>query len=359
MAGGVVVIAEAGVNHNGDLELARRLVDAAADAGADAVKFQTFRAEALVSPQAPKAEYQRRTTDAAESQLDMIRALELSSAHHRVLLDHAASRGIAFLSTPFDLDSLAFLTDDLGLRRIKLGSGELTNGPLLLAAARRAEQLIVSTGMGSLAEVEDALRMLAFGFVAAPATDPSPAAMEEAYGTPAARAALQERVVLLHCTTDYPTSFPDVNLRAMATLRRAFGLRIGYSDHTPGLHVAVAAVAAGACVVEKHVTLDRALPGPDHAASLEPDELATLVAQIRDIEQAMGDGLKAATEAERANRVVARKSLVTTQPVAAGEPFTSHNLACKRPGNGVSPMAYWSYLGRPARRDYDRDELVE
>jgi len=358
MGARVLIIAEAGVNHNGDLDLGTRLVDAAADAGADAVKFQTFRAEALVSRGAPKADYQLRTTDAAESQFEMIRRLELTEAAHEVLISHARSRGIAFLSTPFDLGSLDLLTRRFGLERIKLGSGELTNAPLLVAAARGAREVILSTGMGSLAEVETALAMLAFGFTTPGEAGPTPVALERAYASPAGQAALRDRVVLLHCTTDYPTAFANVNLRAMSTLARAFGVRVGYSDHTPEIHISLAAAALGAEVIEKHLTLDRDLPGPDHAASLEPGELRDLVRQVRDIEHALGDGVKRPTEPEWRIRDVARKSLVAAKPVAAGEPFTVDNLTCKRPGTGVSPVHYWSHLGRPADRSYEEDELI-
>lgn len=355
---GVFVIAEAGVNHNGDLETARHLIDAAAQAGADAVKFQSFRAGELVSRSAPKADYQLRTTDAAESQHDMIEALELTEADHAVLIDHAGSRGIDFLSTPFDLASLALLTDRFGLGTIKLGSGELTNGPLLLAAARSAQELIVSTGMGCLGEVESALSVLAFGFVEPLTAVPSPDAVERAYGSETGQQALRDRVTLLHCTTDYPADVRDVNLRAMATLERAFGVGVGYSDHTMGIHVSLAAVAAGATVIEKHVTLDRGLPGPDHEASLEPDELRELVHQLREVEQSLGDGIKRPAAAEQGNRDVARKSLVAKTSIRAGERYDTGNLTCKRPGTGVSPLRYWDYLGQPADRDYDADDLI-
>lgn len=353
----IFIIAEAGVNHNGDLSLGRKLVDAAADAGADAVKFQTFRASDLVSRTAPKAEYQLRTTDAAESQFDMIRRLELSEDDHEALIAHAASRGIAFLSTPFGLPSLDLLTRRLGLTQIKLGSGELTNGPLLLAAARQAQRLIVSTGMGSLAEVEAALQLLAFGFTT-PTEAPTAGSREAAYASAAGQEALRARVTLLHCTTDYPAAFADVNLRAMTVLSQAFGLPVGYSDHTPEIHISLAAAALGATVIEKHLTVDRSLPGPDHEASLEPGEFSTLVRHIRDIELALGDGVKRPTAAEHPVRDVARKSLVAARVIAPGEAFTEESLACKRPGTGVSPMRYWSYLGEPAHRSFEPDELI-
>lgn len=355
----VFVIAEAGVNHNGSLEMACQLVDAAADAGADAVKFQTFKASALVSQQAPKAAYQLRTTGQAESQFEMIRRLELPAEHHRVLLDHSAKRGIEFLSTPFDSASLDLLVGQFGLRTIKLPSGEITNGPLLLQVARCGCRLILSTGMSSLGEVEAALAVLAFGYSAERGVQPAPPAFEAAYLSREGRQALQDRVTLLHCTTEYPAAAADVNLRAMDTLATAFGLRVGYSDHTEGIHISVAAVARGAVLVEKHFTLDRNLPGPDHKASLEPRELLAMVSAIRDVERALGDGIKRPMPPEIQNRDVVRKSLVANQAIAKGEPFAVDNLSCKRPGTGISPMSYWDRLGQPAARDYAADEVID
>lgn len=353
-----LVIAEAGVNHNGSIDLAVRLIDAAVDAGADAVKFQTFRASELVSRQAPKAAYQLRTTEQAESQFEMIHRLELSADHHRALIAHAAKRGIDFLSTPFDAVSLDLLARELGLQTIKLPSGEITNGPLLLQTARTGCRLILSTGMSTLEEVETALSVLAFGYVTDRQAPPSRRAFADAFRSPEGQQALRERVTLLHCTTEYPTSPADVNLRAMETLAAAFGLPVGYSDHTEGIHVAIAAVARGAVVIEKHFTLDRSLPGPDHKASLEPGELAAMVRAIRDVERALGDGVKRPTPPEIGNRAVVRKSLVAARPIAKGEAFGAGNLACKRPGSGVSPMEYWDWLGRPADRNYAIDEVV-
>lgn len=355
----VFIIAEAGVNHNGSLEMGRQLVDAAAEAGADAVKFQTFKATALVSRHAPKAAYQLRTTEQAESQFEMIRKLELSEGNHRALIEHAAGRGIAFLSTPFDAESLDLLVDVFGLKTIKLPSGEITNGPLLLHAARSGRRLVLSTGMSSLGEVESALAILAFGYVANWDARPSRAAFEAAYLSSEGRQALRDRVVLLHCTTEYPTAPCEVNLRAMDTLATAFGLPVGYSDHTEGIHIPIAAVARGAVLVEKHFTLDRRLPGPDHKASLEPGELAAMVKAIRDVESAFGDGIKRPMPSEIRNRDVARKSLVAVRPIAKGELFTSDNVTSKRPGNGLSPIAYWEYLGRSAQRAYAPDDQIE
>ena len=358
MIGSTFVIAEAGVNHNGDLDLARQLVDAAADAGADCVKFQTFRADKLASVSAQKAAYQQQTTDADESQLDMLRRLELSTAAHRELLERCADRNIAFLSTPFDHDSLAFLVADLGLERLKLGSGELTNGPLLLAAARTGLPLILSTGMATMPEVEEAVGALAWGW-----TDddghPRRARFAEALASEAGRRLISQRLVLLQCTTEYPAPFADVNLRAMRTLADRFGVAVGLSDHTPGISVPIAAVARGASVIEKHFTLDRALPGPDHRASLEPADLAAMVTAIRQVEAALGDGHKAPADSELGNRAIARKGIVAARPIAAGAPFTADDLACKRPESGLSPMAYWDLLDRPARRGYAADEAID
>ena len=352
------VIAEAGVNHNGDPGIGRELIDAADDAGADAVKFQTFRADELVSRDAPKAAYQQRTTGTEESHYEMIRRLELSEEDHRDLIAHAAARDIAFLSTPFDLSSLRLLTETFGLGLLKIGSGELTNLPFLLAAARASERLIVSTGMGSMAEVEQALGAIAYGFTVPGDVLPGPMDLAWAFADESGQGALRDRVTLLHCTTEYPAAFDDVNLRAIETLAQAFGLPVGYSDHTPGIHMAVAAVACGARVIEKHVTLDKTLPGPDHEASLEPDEFRQLVRHLRETDRARGDGVKRPTAAEWRNREVARKSLVAACPIVAGEPFTPQNLARKRPGTGRSPARYWDYLGQRADRDYATDELI-
>lgn len=352
------IIAEAGVNHNGDLNLAKQLIDVAADAGADAVKFQTFRAEQLVSRNAPKAEYQTRTTDKAESQFEMIRKLELTEADHEVLIARAHARGIAFLSTPFDVPSLHLLTKRFGLQTIKISSGEITNAPFMLEVARCARKIILSTGMSTLGDVEAALGVLAFGFTGEPQAVPGREAFARVFASEAGQRALHEQVTLLHCTTEYPAPFAEVNLRAMDTLAVAFGLAVGYSDHTPGTHIPVAAVARGARVVEKHFTLDRNLPGPDHKASLEPGELRQMVAAIRDVEQAMGDGIKCPTASEWKNLDVARKSLVAARAIVAGEVFTPENLTCKRPGMGRSPFDFWSVCGQSASRDFSVDEPV-
>jgi len=352
------IIAEAGVNHNGSLDLAHRLVEAAASAGADAVKFQTFRADALVSRTAPKARYQLRTTAEAESQHEMIRRLELDAAAHEQLVSHCAQAGIEFLSTPFDAASLDMLVVRLGISRIKISSGDITNAPFLLQVARTGKPVILSTGMSTLGEVESALGVLAFGFTGESAT-PSPGRFEAAFASAVGQEALRSRVVLLHCTTEYPAPFAEVNLRAMDTLASAFGLPAGYSDHTRGISVAIAAAARGAAVIEKHFTLDRAMPGPDHAASLQPDELTQLVQSIREVEAALGSPLKHPTDSEMGNRAVARKSLVAARDIRKGEVFSPETLGVKRPGDGLSPFRYWEWLGRPAGRDFASDEGIE
>jgi len=352
------IIAEAGVNHNGSLEMAEHLIDVAAEAGADAVKFQTFRGELGVSRHAPKANYQTRTTEKSESQLEMVRKLELTEADHVALIDRAKSRRIAFLSTPFDVPSLQMLTGRFGLETIKIPSGEITNAPFLLAIARVAKRVILSTGMSTLAEVEAALGVLAFGFAESPEVAPSCEAFVRAFANDIDQQALRQRVTLLHCTTEYPAPFAEVNLRAMDTMAAAFALPVGYSDHTLGIHIPVAAVARGASVIEKHFTLDRGLPGPDHKASLEPDELRQMVAAIREVELALGDGVKRPTPAEWKNRDVARKSLIAARPILAGEVFTTENLTFKRPGNGISPFRFWQIVGQVSARSYAEDEKL-
>ena len=354
--GHVYIIAEAGVNHNGSLAMARQLIDAAAAAGADAVKFQTFRADRLVTRQAPKAEYQAQTTDAGESQYEMIRKLELSETDHLELIAYARDKAIEFLSTPFDADSLHLLTDRFGMQTIKVSSGDLTNAPFLLEIARTAQKVIISTGMATLAEIEAALGVLAFGFTAPVDALPGREAFEAAYISDAGQQALQQRVAVLHCTTEYPAPMGEVNLRAVDTIAAAFGVQAGYSDHTPGIHIPIAAVARGAMIIEKHFTLDRSLPGPDHKASLEPSELAAMVVAIRDVERALGDGIKRPTPSEWKNRPIARKSLVAAHATAAGAPL---ELACKRPGSGVSPFELWTRAGQPASRAYASDELLD
>lgn len=329
-----LIIAEAGVNHNGSLEMARQLVASAAAAGADLVKFQSFVTSKIISREAPKAEYQKGTTGAEESQYEMVRKLELSRADHEVLIEECRRHGIGFLSTAFDIESFDMLVD-LGINQVKIPSGELTNLPLLRYVTRLGKPVILSTGMAGLGEIEAALEII------------------ERAGTP------RSRITILHCTTEYPTPMQDVNLRAMVSLKQAFGVEVGYSDHTPGIEVSIAAVALGATVIEKHFTLDRSLPGPDHQASLEPNELKAMVDAIRNIEQALGDGIKRPSPSEQKNKPIARKSLVASRSIRAGELFSVDNLATKRPGTGISPMRWDEIIGRPSPRDFAVDELIE
>lgn len=353
------IIAEAGVNHNGSLDRALDLVAAAAEAKADAIKFQTFKASAVVTTAAQKAPYQERGTEAGESQLEMLASLELSGDDHRRLASACADRGIQFLSTPFDLDSATFLARELDLPVLKIGSGELTNAQLLLHIAQLGKPVILSTGMAMLGEVETALGVLAFGYVGTEAALPSLQAFREAYCSDDGQSALKRNVRLLHCTTEYPAPVETINLRAMDTLAVAFGLPVGLSDHSSGISVPIAAAARGASVIEKHFTLDRDLPGPDHLASLTPAELQAMVQGIREAQSALGSPVKAPVSAELANEAAMRKSLVSVRAIGRGEPFTPDNLAVKRPGTGISPVYYWSYLGRAAARDYDAEDLID
>lgn len=353
----VYIIAEAGVNHNGSLDMAKKMVEVSAEAGADAVKFQTFKADKLVCRSAPKAAYQAAASGSDESQHEMIRRLELDEGAHATLLEHCRLCGIAFLSTPFDLESVDLLTERFDLPVLKIPSGDITNAPLLYRIARSEKPVILSTGMSTLGEVEDALGVLAFGYLGE--TGPSIAAFRAAYGSARGQAVLRDKVTLLHCTTEYPAPFGDVNLRVMDTLASAFGLPVGYSDHTEGIAVSIAAAARGAVVIEKHFTLDRALPGPDHKASLEPHELKEMIAAIRIVEQALGSGSKYPTASELKNIDVARKSIVAACAIASGESFTMENIAVKRPGSGLSPLRTWELLGRKAKRDFSVDEGIE
>lgn len=330
----VLVIAEAGVNHNGDMDLARALIETAAKAGADLVKFQTFDADRLVTPDAGQTPYQERNTGKRESQRAMLRRLQLSWDDHVQLLDHCGRHGIGFFSTAFDEDSIDLLLE-LGIQRFKVPSGEITNLPYLRKIGASRKPVIVSTGMATLDEVRAAVEAL------------------EAAGTPRAR------ITVLQCTTDYPAPVAAANLRAMTAMGEALGVAVGYSDHTAGIETAIAATALGATVIEKHFTLDRALPGPDHRASLEPDELEAMVAAIRNVELALGDGIKRVTESEAVNKPIVRKSLVAACPIRAGEAFSEDNLVARRPGTGLSPMRWDEVIGRPAPRDFATNELIE
>lgn len=353
----IYIIAEAGVNHNGQRELAFALVDSAAEAGADAVKFQTFDAAKLASKSAPKAAYQMQSTNAAESQLAMLKNLELPLEWHYELQSHARSRGIEFLSTAFDTDSLAFLVK-LGMPLFKIPSGELTNGPLLWQFARTRKPLILSTGMATLAEVELGLAVVAHALNA----NAEPTALNEVWrGWSQAewRRSLHGHVTLLHCTSQYPTPLEEVNLRGMETLSSAFGLTTGYSDHTEGILIPVAAVARGAKVIEKHFTIDRSLPGPDHKASLEPVELAKMVRDIRALQLAFGDGIKSPQPSEWDTRQAARQQVVAARTIPAGAVITRDDLTTARCGWGLPAAELWELVGQSARREFVAGETIE
>lgn len=332
-----LIIAEAGVNHNGSLRLAKQLVDMAADAGADIIKFQTFRSEKLVSRNARQADYQKRNIGASQqddSQLSMLRKLELSPSDHLEIIQHCRQRNIRFFSTAFDLESIEFL-HDLHLGLWKVPSGEVTNYPYLRKVASFGEEVILSTGMCEMNDIEAALEVLL------------------------GNGLHKEQITLLHCNTDYPTPYEDVNLRAMIEIRNRFDVSVGYSDHTRGIEVPIAAVAMGASVIEKHFTLDRNMEGPDHKASLEPDELKAMVNAIRNVESALGDGHKTISPSERKNMAVARKSIVAATRIKAGELLSEQNLTVKRPGSGISPMRWNEVIGQKAKHDFNEDDLIE
>jgi len=353
------IIAEAGVNHNGDLDRAVEMVEVASRSGADAIKFQTFKTEKIVSALAPKASYQKRNTGDSGSQFDMLKRLELSYEDHSVIAEVSKKNGIEFMSTPFDIDSAAFLVQTIGVERVKVGSGELTNAPLLLELAKSKKPLILSTGMANIYEIENALGVIAYGYTNT-FKDPSPNINFKSYlDDKKLKMNLKRNVTLLHCTSDYPALPETINLSAIRTLREGFGLSVGFSDHSEGISIAVAAVALGASVVEKHFTLDRSLPGPDHGASLEPKELDAMVLEIRKVEKAIGSGEKVPVEEEKKTAEVARKSLVAIEKIKTGEIFSKNNLGVKRPGNGVSPFRFWEYLGKKAQRQYEKDEMIQ
>ncbi|UTT85815.1 N-acetylneuraminate synthase [Vibrio pelagius] len=353
-----LIIAEAGVNHNGDEKLAFELVDAAHQAGADIVKFQTFKAKNLVTEEAKQADYQVTNTQKQESQLAMLSRLELSYDAHHELVKHCEKLGIEFLSTAFDSESLDFLVNDLGLTRLKLPSGELTNAPLVLEHARTGCDLIVSTGMATLSEIETALGVIAFGYTSDDSATPSVQAFQEAYASNEGQQALKSKVTILHCTTEYPAPMEEINLKAMDTLGRAFDLPAGYSDHSQGITIPIAAVARGAVLIEKHFTLDNNMEGPDHKASLEPQDLTAMVSAIRQVEKALGSRVKTPTVSEVKNKAVARKSLVAARDINEGEAFLPENMTIKRPGDGMSPYRYWDMLERTASKSYRAGELI-
>ncbi|RBQ30139.1 N-acetylneuraminate synthase [Aliarcobacter vitoriensis] len=329
----VFIIAEAGVNHNGSIELAKKLIDVAVDSGVDAVKFQTFKSENLVSKNAQKADYQKQTTDKEESQFEMIKKLELDVNTHKELISYCKNKNIMFLSTPFDHDSIDLLSD-LGLEIFKIPSGEITNLPYLRHLGKLNKKVILSTGMADIGEIEDAMDILINS------------------GTK------KENIIVLHANTEYPTPMEDVNLKAMFTIGNTFDVPFGYSDHTLGIEVPTAAVALGATVIEKHFTLDKTMEGPDHKASLEPDELKAMVKAIRNIEKALGNSVKKPSASETKNKPIARKSIVAKTDIKKGEILSENNLAIKRPGNGINPMRWDEILGTVATKDYKEDELI-
>ncbi len=351
----VYIVAEAGVNHNGNLELAHRLIDCAANAGVNAVKFQTFNAEKLVTKTTPKAKYQQDTTDPTESQLEMLKKLELSNEWYLELFNHAQSLGVEFLSTPFDFDSLDFLKD-FEMPFFKVASGELTNSPLLWSFARLGKPLVVSTGMATMSEVEQALAVISHAFN----TEHEPRSMNEvwqAWSNSRCRMRLKDRVTLLHCTSQYPTPMSEVNLKSMHALK-SFGLPVGYSDHTEGIMVPLAAVALGATLIEKHFTLDKKMPGPDHKASLEPLELAAMVRQIRDLEKAMGDGVKSPQQSELNVRLAARQYIVAAKNIRSGQVIAKADLSTARTGGGMPASLLWDLVGQVSSRDYLAGEVI-
>ena len=330
-----LIIAEAGVNHNGDIAKAKALIDKGAEAGVDYVKFQTFKAEKLVTKQAKRASYQDKNTQDNDSQYEMLKKLELSQALHQELMDYCNQKGVKFLSTGFDSESLVFLAQ-LGITIAKVPSGEITNLPYLRQVASLFPEVILSTGMATIGEIKDAVKVLIDNGVS------------------------KNKITILHCNTEYPTPMEDVNLKAMLHIQRELGIPVGYSDHTLGIEVPIAAVALGATVIEKHFTLDKTLPGPDHKASLEPNELQAMVSAIRNIEKAIdGSGLKEVSKSEEKNKPIARKSIVTSTNIKKGDIFTPENLTVKRPGTGISPMQWDEVIGKEAKRDFQEDELIE
>ena len=328
------IIAEAGVNHNGSIEIAKKMVEVAKECGADAIKFQTFKAEKVISRYAPKAEYQKQTTGEPDSQLEMVKKLELSFDDFVALKEYCDKLNIMFLSTPFDFESIDFL-NDLGLEIFKIPSGEITNLPYLEKIGKLGKKVILSTGMADLGEIEDALDILI------------------SCGTK------KENITVLHCNTEYPTPYEDVNLLAMLTIKEAFKVKVGYSDHTLGIEIPIAAVALGASVIEKHFTLDRNMQGPDHKSSLDPNELKAMVKAIRNVEKALGDGIKKPSPSEIKNKIIVRRSIVAKRNIKRGEIFNEENITVKRPATGISPMRWYEILGKTATRDYKEDEIIE
>lgn len=353
-----LVIAEAGVNHNGKEDLALKLVEKAVSARADVVKFQTFRAEKLVTKSAPKANYQKVNTGTSESQFEMLKKLELSREFYKELLSYCRKLDIEFMSTAFDSGSLDFLVHELGVSRLKIPSGEITNGPLILDYAKTQLPIILSTGMSSLDDIECALKVLGYGILFPEKLPRSFAEIDDIFCAKETKEALRKRVTVLHCTTEYPTPIEDVNMRAMQTMKSTFNLPVGYSDHTEGIIVPLIAVACGAEVIEKHFTLDKKLVGPDHKASLDPAELSEMVSQIRLVEKTMGSNIKKMQLSEQGNCKIARRSLIAARDIIAGELFTAKDIDILRPGGGVSPMQYWDYLQKYSTHDIRAGDFI-
>lgn len=356
MDNSVLIIAEAGVNHNGNRDMAFQLVDIAAEAGVDVIKFQTFKADQLVTQNASKAEYQKQNTGTQERQLDMLKKLELSYDLHYNLVEYCEKKDLQFLSTPFDFVSLDFLVNELKQKTLKLSSGEITNGPFLYACAKTGCNILISTGMSSYKEIEIALGVIAFGLTGG--KNPNQESFKDAYESQEGKSVLKEKVTLLHCTSDYPAPITDINLRAIPSLQSKYGLKVGFSDHSEGIVIPAAAVAAGAEVIEKHFTISKKLHGPDHLASLDPEELKEMVRAIRTVETALGDGVKKLMQSECQNRKLVRKSIVAARDIKKGEPFTEDNITVKRPGDGRTPMEYWDILGNLASKRFNRDEAI-
>ncbi|AVK82796.1 N-acetylneuraminate synthase [Lysinibacillus sp. B2A1] len=351
------IIAEAGVNHNGSIEMAKELVKVAKEAGADAVKFQTFKAENLVTKTAKQANYQIENLGKPTSQYEMLKKLELKFDEFLALHQYCNKLGIEFLSTPFDVESVDFLLDKLQIAIAKIPSGELTNSPFVYYIARKQKSIILSTGMATIEDIHEALAFIAFGL--AKQSDISIERVKAFYETIEAKALLKKYVKILHCTTEYPAPFDSINLRTIKEMEKVFGLTIGLSDHSTGTSIPIGAVALGAQIIEKHFTLDKTLEGPDHAASLEPHELSDMIKGIRQIEQALGTSLKQPTAVELQNRISARKSLVAKKAIIQGDILSEDNLTFKRPGEGISPSKYWAYLGKVSTKDYEEDELID
>lgn len=352
------IIAEAGVNHNGSLELAKELVKVAKEAGADAIKFQTYKTETLVTKSALQANYQVENLGEKTSQFDMLKKLELTYENFTELQQYCELLQIEFLSTPFDFESVDFLLDTLNINNVKISSGELTNSPFVHYISTKQKPIILSTGMATIEEIEEALSFIAFG-LANPKKGVTYKEVQSFYNTQDAQKVLQQFVTLLHCTTEYPAPFETINLNAMVEMKRKFDLTIGLSDHSQGISVPIAAVAMGAQVIEKHFTLDKTLEGPDHVASLNPGELKEMIKSIREVEISLGSGFKQPTEIELQNRISARKSLVAKKTIQIGEVFSKNNLTTKRPGNGIAPSEFWNYIEKVAKKTYQEDEIID